>query len=432
MKRLYLTFLLLTTSLFAQLTFTQYTTDDGLCDNRCRAIAVDSTGNIWTGGWPGPIYESGGVSCFDKEQGEWHTWSTYTTDWNLSNNHISDIQVDRDNTVWVVTGVNVWFGDPADTNKIPCFYRDGEWNRFDHRYGLPEFWYREMHFDYDGRLWLTSDRGADCYNGTSWFRLDMSDGLREYPYLYHVVVDQDSVLWFAFGSFDDDPHVLRIYSYEDHLVEHVIDSISPISNINHLRISPDNNIWICTSRGFYVYDRSTFHHYLSRDDDDTGRIYDVGFDSSGLAWLLKYNTYVGCDLVLYNGTSFTSVDSLYGIPFELYHKPYELVIDEEDTKWIATDGHGIISIEGSVSGLDETPITSSLALNAYPNPFNSSCRMETAEDAEIEIFDIRGNLVQKLDNTDVFTPTEDTPSGVYLVRARTQKEAITKKIHFVK
>jgi len=224
-----------------------------------------------------------------------------------------------------------------------------------------------------------------------------------------------------------------IYSYDhEHIVEHVIiDSIPFSEYVNHLRVSPDDKIWICTRHGLYIYDRSRFRHYLSDEDERTYKVYDVGFDSSGLAWLLVYDS-DGADVLLYNGVNFTSVDSMYGIPFDLPHYLMEIVIDDDDTKWIASIGDGIISIEGSVSGLDEAPKAKSFDLTAYPNPFNSSCRIETAKDADVQIFDIRGNLVQKLDNTDVFTPTEDMPTGIYLVRARTAKETITKKIHFVK
>ncbi len=85
-----------------------------------------------------------------------------------------------------------------------------------------------------------------------------------------------------------------------------------------------------------------------------------------------------------------------------------------------------VSLESQMINEDSGLIT------ITPNPFNSSCRIETAKDAQIEIFDIKGNLVQKLGNTDVFTPTKDMPSGVYLVQARTKEETVTKKIHFLK
>ena len=121
-----------------------------------------------------------------------------------------------------------------------------------------------------------------------------------------------------------------------------------------------------------------------------------------------------------------------------------------------------------------------LSLTAFPNPFNSSCAITAPAGAEIEIYDLRGRLVNKpsvfdfvestslvkggtdattalvpLNKGDVaqqqwgsspliremsegqrvyvWTPNESITSGVYLVRARTNNcNCITKKIVLIK
>ncbi|MCD6418758.1 T9SS type A sorting domain-containing protein, partial [bacterium] len=98
-------------------------------------------------------------------------------------------------------------------------------------------------------------------------------------------------------------------------------------------------------------------------------------------------------------------------------------------------------------------------LRVYPNPFNSSCEITVPENADVEIYDLRGNLIATpyldgepssfvpLDKGDseiakqssrgfVWAPDENIPSGIYLVRATIpqQKKTVvcTKRIVYLK
>jgi hypothetical protein len=96
----------------------------------------------------------------------------------------------------------------------------------------------------------------------------------------------------------------------------------------------------------------------------------------------------------------------------------------------------------------------------FPNPFNSSCAITAPAGAVIEIFDLRGRLVNKpsdafgatfLDKGGtepvplnkggcreatggiIWQPDQSTASGIYLVRARTgDGRAASKKVVFMK
>lgn len=72
-------------------TWTTYTTEDGLPNNHVRTIAVDKPGQLWVG------FDSsfGGVSHFDGQ-----TWHTYTTVDGLGSNLVDDIAVDREGHIW--------------------------------------------------------------------------------------------------------------------------------------------------------------------------------------------------------------------------------------------------------------------------------------------------------------------------------------------
>ncbi len=107
----------------------------------------------------------------------------------------------------------------------------------------------------------------------------------------------------------------------------------------------------------------------------------------------------------------------------------------------------------SASIFETAPKPDCFHISAYPNPFNSSCEITVQEDAEVEIYDLRGNVVTPIptSRTDadhsaevsggsassrgifIWTPNETIPSGIYLIKAKTQSGQIfTKRIILIK
>ncbi|MCD6594416.1 T9SS type A sorting domain-containing protein [bacterium] len=97
-------------------------------------------------------------------------------------------------------------------------------------------------------------------------------------------------------------------------------------------------------------------------------------------------------------------------------------------------------------------IPQDISVEVYPNPFNSSCRIIAPENAEIEIYDLRGNIVGSrrastdiaadiktsdasvahTNRTFVWTPDKSISSGIYLVRVFLGKQTIVKRVVFLK
>ena len=85
-----------------------------------------------------------------------------------------------------------------------------------------------------------------------------------------------------------------------------------------------------------------------------------------------------------------------------------------------------------------------ISMNVYPNPFNSSCQITVDVGAfretplQIEIFDLRGNLVGALNLTPlqngaaIWQPDEEIGSGIYLVRATVGEKTTTKRIVLIR
>ena len=92
------------------------------------------------------------------------------------------------------------------------------------------------------------------------------------------------------------------------------------------------------------------------------------------------------------------------------------------------------------TGIDEYTTSSrpsTPTLSAYPNPFNSACRISAPENAVIEIFDINGRCVAEFDGGDqIWKPEASVGSGIYLVRAtipeQTTSVVCTKRVVYLK
>ncbi|MGC9315072.1 MAG: T9SS type A sorting domain-containing protein, partial [bacterium] len=83
-----------------------------------------------------------------------------------------------------------------------------------------------------------------------------------------------------------------------------------------------------------------------------------------------------------------------------------------------------------------------IALQISPNPFNSAVKIETPAGTMIEIFDILGNKITRLQNpfskldssaeTHIWTPSEDIGTGLYFVKSTLHGRTEVRKAVYVK
>jgi len=66
----------------------------------------------------------------------------------------------------------------------------------------------------------------------------------------------------------------------------------------------------------------------------------------------------------------------------------------------------------------------------YPNPFSDIIQIEYSESANIEIINIQGQIIENLITKDTKTTIDLTKlsSGVYIIKAQTDKGVTIKKI----
>ena len=101
--------------------------------------------------------------------------------------------------------------------------------------------------------------------------------------------------------------------------------------------------------------------------------------------------------------------------------------------------------------IDEIARIESFSLSAYPNPFNSALTINATANSQIDIFAIDGRKIHTLDvgatgetgetggrphtgnHEIIWSPSPETPSGVYLIRARFGKrETVSKRVVYMK
>jgi hypothetical protein len=122
-----------------------------------------------------------------------------------------------------------------------------------------------------------------------------------------------------------------------------------------------------------------------------------------------------------------------------------------------TTGYGPLDVVTfEYYSIEESPsIPQTISISAHPNPFNSSVRIiidngiespswgnfsarqasSTSPQIEVEIYDINGRHLETLATTGgdaIWSPSEETPAGVYLISIKGSDKAIKQKIVYSK
>ncbi|MCK5833379.1 T9SS type A sorting domain-containing protein [bacterium] len=95
--------------------------------------------------------------------------------------------------------------------------------------------------------------------------------------------------------------------------------------------------------------------------------------------------------------------------------------------------------EGPIEGLGiiETRTPSGLGLSVAPNPFNSACLIKSSANSLIEIYDIKGHILDSYScgfstTCWVWSPASNLGNGIYLVRATNGSNSTIKKVFYIK
>ncbi len=98
------------------------------------------------------------------------------------------------------------------------------------------------------------------------------------------------------------------------------------------------------------------------------------------------------------------------------------------------DSFGVhFAILDSADGISEVNRPQTHNLRVFPNPFNSSVTIESAPESTIEIFDVRGRLIDRLSAEDKrWSPSPETSTGVYLIKSSFGGITITRRAVYMR
>ncbi len=210
-------------------TFRNYTTKDGLANNRVTYIYEDKKGDIWFG-------TEGGASCYNGK-----TFRNYTTKDGLPNNDVNSIIEDK-------TG-KLWFG----TRGEACFYNGKKFVKIRNKNGTPFTNVRSIIEDKKGNIWFGGNDGLWCLDGTSFTNFTTK-------FVGNVYEDQKGNIWTSSESTSAKGWALSRYEESSlNKGEAIVTELKTIDGM-FFGILEDNNghIWVGSLNGVYCYNGEAF------------------------------------------------------------------------------------------------------------------------------------------------------------------------------
>jgi len=368
--------ILVTTGIYAQGTWTNYTKENGLISHRIQTMLEDSKGNLWFGTYRG-------INVFDGRN-----WNVYTKENGLSSNNVSILFEDSKGIIWIGTehglnkfekgktsaiskkdiptrfrvstilednNGNIWvgIGEPFVNNFGSVHKYDGaNWISYNYKKdGWRETAVHRMIMDKYGNIWVISGstvsipRGGNVskFDGSNWTTYDEEDGLpkRKQRFVNEFLEDTKGNIWFGacfykssisgagalLGAIGDlegslikyDGTKWTYYSKDKGLQE---DCVSVIHE------DTKGNIWVGTTKGISVFDGSGWNYYTENDVLTGNKIIAIKEDTQGNIWIATDN-----GLTCYDGTNWKKYSSESGTES---HQINSIEEDQNGNMWFGT------------------------------------------------------------------------------------------------
>jgi ligand-binding sensor domain-containing protein len=330
-------------------TIMNYTTANGLPDNRCYALNQDTEGNIWLGTF------SGAVKIMED------TLFIYNTDSGLVNNNVTDIEISS-NTIWFTTmgGVSKWSGGQwtnyttaqglgSNLNFCSLLDKTGKlwvgsldngvsrfdgtlWTHYNTGNGFLNNSVWDIYEDHQGNIWFGTGGGVTKYNGSTWESLTRDDGL---PTDTIRAISQDDYDNMWFGT---DSSQIAIYNGADFTI---YTAAHKIPDINTWCIKEINDtMYAGGDLGIVSYSYKTAWTNYVKSSMPSDTIQTILVDRDDNLWLGTW----GKGLARYDGKNWNNIDQAGGLSGNYV---YDLTEDQEGNIWVATSSGGITKISKS-------------------------------------------------------------------------------------
>ncbi len=302
----------------------------------------------------------GGISTFNGS-----TWSVYNTEnSSIPSDHVTSIAVDRENRVW------------AGTRKGLAYYHDNKWDFFSSSNSpLQADKINNLAFDTSGALWITygnaSTGGLMRYNNGNWENYNTENSPLPHNFADGILIDNNNVKWIGTSE-----GLVRLKHGNWSIYDNT-NTMLEYPNIEELSIDT-NGIIYAGQRVFYTSD---VNHELelfriSGDGESWSKVdlsginltsvftSSIAVDNKNRVWFASMLDDEGRnDLSIYNHEEWvvlSNADSLFqGLILEM-------VSDTQNNMWLASSNGVICISESCIDSLFETnqPVKSPPIQNA--------------------------------------------------------------------
>jgi ligand-binding sensor domain-containing protein/signal transduction histidine kinase len=320
---------------------TQYSTSNGLIDNRVRAIAERENGEIWFATREGiTILSDGNFINYNEQNG-------------LPNQRIRDLKVDAEDHVWI--------GSRAGLIK----YDGQEFTLFNTEDGLVNNLIQTITITDKNNIWIGTEEGASFFDGSSFQNYNVDSGLST-EIIYSSMQDLEGNIWLGsygggvnlffgnyFANFSTDqglPNNLVTSFTEDANGEFWIASYGggitslkdgtfndqgmnarlPDNLIYTLSKDSKDRIWIGMGEGLaYMEDKRI--RVFSENEFPYSKVRSVMEASDGVFWIATYDD----GIIKYDGNNFEQITTENGLA---NNRVLDSVQGRDGSIWIATYG----------------------------------------------------------------------------------------------
>lgn len=281
---------------------TTFDTRDGLPSNFVRALCVDYENNIWIG-----TLGAGAAKIFG-----WHV-QNYTRQQGLPANVVFSFLQDRAGRMWIGTsggGLAIVQG-----NSVEVLNSDN---------ALPDNFVHGLAQSAEGDIWVATNGGAARQRNGRWQHFTARDGLPS-ENLRSVFCAPNGEVWF--GTFNGGAIV---YRNERFAAMTTNDSLPHIS-VSQIYQDRQGRLWIATDGGIYMRDQNQQTHIFDQMDNlQSPAIYCIYEDQAGDMW---FGTRFGGAL-RYAGDEFEVYDENDGLPSKTI---YFIAEDQQRRMWLGTN-----------------------------------------------------------------------------------------------
>ncbi len=406
-----------------------HSTHDGIIDNDVNTIAFDNTGNLWIG-------TDNGLTFFDETGGVFDGLTNSTTVGGLADNSINSIAVDTAGNIWIAT----------DNGGLINYNATDTWNCYDTALAtvtqIADNTINSITIDNNGNIWFaTNNGGIGNGDGTNaWTEYDTA-GVAIAPIpdnTVNVIFADDNGNIFigmqtgglSFGSYlTGDVNAWNTFNTGN--------SDLPDNCVNAIDVDGATSIiWVGTSNGLaFTGDWGTTWTVFNTGNSDLpdNIVNAVSVDEDGYVWVGTNNGLGHFDGVNNYGWDIYNTSNS-GIPDDIINT---ITINEDPpAKAVVRDVW--IGTYGGASRYSEDPVSvkevasNNADVNIYPNPTKGELYITNAENANIYIYNVLGEIVVSIDTPSNTIDISGLSEGTYIVKILTDSNVITKKINLIK